>query len=557
MSKNYTILGFGKSAKAALDFLLDCHAHEARNDSFGLRVYDSKPRADFDPRTLAEYEASGVEFEFGQSSLAGVSEECNSGHEFIVSPGIPPSSKIIKDLEKKGIDLKTDLDLFIEAIDREEKYIAVTGTNGKTTTTSLIAHLFNTEGIGNIGKPFLEFKNLPQKSHLPRYSRVSSSHLRQVNSLTGTQHISKDLSSVDPEPRTLESLADETFEAGSEILESPYVCEISSFQIFYSELRRLPDVAVYLNLTDDHLDWHSSLDEYKETKARLFRNSKEERISILNYDDKVTRELGGKLLKTHTTEHKSKVYFFSTQSVLDNLSPVSPISAYIKDSKLCIAIYLEPSQDPEFEGMVLSTEAGEYVLEIPILRLEELNIVGDHNYSNALAAILAAFSLKLHPEIIIERLKSFKAVPHRLEYVSEIDGHKFYNDSKATNPDSAIRALESFDKSIAIIGGKNKNLDLSSFLDIASTKCEAIIVIGELKQSIIGHLKKNNFKNIKEANSLEEAINLALGFGKGNSYPIVLTPASSSFDMFKSYEDRGDQFKDLVYNMTSAAHSSN
>lgn len=493
MSKNYTILGFGKSAKAALDFLLEAE-HK-------VRVYDSKARADFNARDLAEYEASGVEFELGQSTLSGISDDCDSEEEFIVSPGIPPNTRVIKDLEKKGIDLKTDLDLFIEDISRDEKYIAVTGTNGKTTTTSLIAHIFDTEGIGNIGKPFLEYKEL----------------------------------------------------------KSPYVCEISSFQIFYSELRRLPDVAIHLNLTDDHLDWHSSLEEYKDTKARLFRNSKEERVSILNYDDKVTRELGEKLLKTHSADHKSKIFFFSTQTQLDDLSPASPVSAYIKDSKLCIAIYLEPGQDPDPDlgGMVLSNDSGEYILEIPVLRLDELNIVGDHNYSNTLAALLAAFSLKLHPDLIAEKLKSFKAVPHRLEYVTEIEGHKFYNDSKATNPDSAIRALESFERPIAIIGGKNKNLELSSFLDIAANNCEAIVAIGELKTSIKEYLDKKSFIRLKLASSLEEAVSFALDFGSGNNYPIVLSPASSSFDMFKSYEDRGDQFKELVLNYNSAASSSN
>ena len=479
MSNNYTILGFGKSAKSALDFLLEAE-HK-------VRIYDSKQRGDFDPRTLAEYEASGVEFELGSASLPGVDVGCDAAIQFIVSPGIPPSSRIIKDLEKKGIDFKTDLDLFTEALPREEKYIAVTGTNGKTTTTALIAHTFDTQGIGNIGKPFLDFQELS----------------------------------------------------------SPYVCELSSFQIFYSELRRLPDIAVHLNLTDDHLDWHDSLDEYKQTKARLFVNSKEERFSILNFDDKTTKELGEKLLRTRRTEDKSQVLFFSTKTVLDKPAPTT---AYIKDSRIYLALALEAGQDPDPElgGMVNSNADGDYFLEIPVIKLEELNLVGDHNHSNVLAALLASFSSGLHPEIIAEKLKTFEAVPHRLEFVTELSGHKIYNDSKATNPDSAIRAIESFTKPIAIIGGKNKNLELSAFLDLAAEKCEAIVAIGELKEAISTYLQKKSFSKLKLADSLKEALSFAMAFGEGNEAPILLSPASSSFDMFKSYEDRGDQFKDLV-----------
>jgi UDP-N-acetylmuramoylalanine--D-glutamate ligase len=484
--KNYTILGFGKTARAVVDYLL--------NQDHKVFVSDEKPREKFDQELIKSYETKGVRFVFNKLSLAEASSE---NMTVIISPGIPPSSPIIQEIKSNKINHRTDLDLFIETLTKEEQYIAITGTNGKTTTTSLVAHIFDTQGIGNIGKPFLEFSDLS----------------------------------------------------------SPYVCEISSFQIFHSELKRLPDIAIHLNLTDDHLDWHSSLDEYKETKERLFGNSEEERFSVLNFDDEVTRNLGERLLKSRTEGMKSKVLYFSTTKVLDELSSASPVSAYLRDSRICLGVYLgsEGELDPQLEGIVIANSFGEYFLEIPLVKTGELKILGDHNYSNALAATLAAFAYGKKPEEIIEKLLSFNAVPHRLEYVTEFSGHKFYNDSKATNPDSAIKALNAFDKSIAIIGGKNKNLDLTAFLGVAMEKCHGIVLIGELKQEIANYLEQNSFENFKLSASLEDAVNHSLELAKGTYYPIILSPASSSFDMFINYEDRGEQFKKLVKSLVLAS----
>jgi UDP-N-acetylmuramoylalanine--D-glutamate ligase len=487
VKKSYCILGFGKTARAVVDYLL-AQGHV-------VFVSDEKPREKFAEELIQGYEARGVSFSFGKLCL-----DDKTSHEnltVIISPGIPPSAPIIQEIKSKKISYKTDLDLFADALSKEESYIAITGTNGKTTTTSLVAHIFETEGIGNIGKPFLEFRDL----------------------------------------------------------QSPYVCEISSFQIFYSQLQRLPDIAVHLNLTDDHLDWHSSLDEYRETKERLFGNSQEEKFSVLNYDDAKTRDLGERILRARTEEDQSKVVFFSTRKVLDELSPASPVSAYIRDSRICFGMYLglESEPDPQLDGIVIANSSGEYFLEIPLIKLNDLQILGEHNHANALAAALVAFVYGKNPDQIIDKLISFTAVPHRLEYVAEFAGHKFYNDSKATNPDSAIKALNAFDQSIAIIGGKNKNLDLSEFLDVAIKKCHGVVLIGELKQEIASYLEKNFYKNYKSALSLEEAISLGLELAKGTNYPIVLSPASSSFDMFISYEDRGEQFKQAVKRLVFAS----
>ncbi len=453
MFSRLTILGFGKSAISTARFFL-YHYPQIQ-----MRISELKPREKFAITEISNLELHGVEFEFGRQTKEfitweehnhadGTSQIGSNGLFIMLSPGIPPRSEVAQIVINSGAEYGTDLDLLLKL--STNKKIAVTGTNGKTTTTSLIAYILGVEALGNIGTPFLEFK-------------------------------------------PGETLA----------------LELSSFQLFYSNVlnedKYLPDVSVYLNMTDDHLDWHKDLQEYQDSKAKIFKDASG-KILIMNYDDPIVRKLA---------EGKSNVQFFSTEL---ELNP----GAYYKDGSL----YLN----------------GQHLIDV-----SELNLVGKHNYSNILAAVLACIAAGISREQILEKLKSFKPVPHRLEYVATVDGHKFYNDSKATNPDSAIKALEAFDQSIAIVGGKNKNLDMSGFIDKLLHRCQAVIAIGELKSSIANALKQKSFNNVREANSLNEAVDLALNYAKASEgIPIVLAPASSSFDMFTGYEDRGNQFASIV-----------
>ena len=422
-----TVLGYGISARSTIDFFL------ANEPELQLRVSELKPRENFDG--IEAYEAQGVQFEFGQQSLGFIKADF-----VMVSPGIPPHAPIIQQLREAGVNMGTDLDLFMQLV--PGKVLAVTGTNGKTTTASLLAHLFDTQALGNIGLPLLEFAKLENQ----------------------------------------------------EI----FVLELSSAQIFYSQLLKPVDCSIYLNFSDDHLDWHKDLDEYREAKARLFKH---DGLLVLNQDDATCKSLASANSK-----------FFSTEAVTD---------AYYKDG----ALYLAGSE---------------------LISCDDLKLVGKHNYSNILAAVLAASNSRLDRETIKTRLQSFEPVPHRLEYIATVNGHKCYNDSKATNPDSAIRALEAFDRSIAIVGGKNKNLDLSEFIKVLEQKAERVIAIGEIKAQ---------FSIAKQVETLEQAVELAISHD--SNLPIVLAPASSSFDMFSSYQERGDEFKRLVYNGVSASCSSN
>ncbi len=495
MQNHFSIIGFGKSGVGAVKFLL------AKYPGAKIRVSDMKTRESFTALTseIRNLEKQKVEFEFAKQSIDFITFKNSAVDKVFVmlSPGIPPKSPLIQDLkaiEKQGsIVLGTDFDIFTENLAEDQEYIAITGTNGKTTTTSLIAHILGNEAVGNIGKPFLDFDS------------------------------------------------------------SKYIaCEISSFQLFHSrfpeDTAKLPKAALHLNLTDDHLDWHADLNEYKEAKAKLFQcSTEEENFLIFNYDDLICRKLAQtKIQECKTKNSKSRVAYFSTKEELIELDEVNSLSAYLKDNTLYIAKYLEPGQDADYNGLILTANNGNYILEIPVIKTTEINLVGMHNYSNMLAAILGTFVTGMDLDLIIEKLKSFTAVAHRLEYICTIDEHRIFNDSKATNPDSAEKALESFAKSIIIVGGKDKYLDLNPFFDLLTEKAYAVVAIGELKDSFNQGLKARNFKNIFLAKDLQEAFTKCLELGQGNDYPIILSPASSSFDMFSGYEERGNVFREIV-----------
>lgn len=432
-----TILGYGISARSTIDFLLQ------QQPAIEIKVSELRVRDQFDD--IAAYEAKGVQFEFGKQSRDFV---LASPDVFVmISPGIPPHAPIIKAVRESGCNYGTDLDLFLQFA--PGKKIAVTGTNGKTTTASLIAHLFDTQALGNIGLPFLEFIKLKNQDI--------------------------------------------------------FVLEISSAQAFYSKPKLDLDCSVYLNFTDDHLDWHSSLEEYREAKAKLFQH---DGVYVLNQDDKVAKVLANK-----------RSLLFSTEIKTD---------AYYKDQAL-------------------------YYQDQKIIACDDLNLVGKHNFSNVLAALLVAKKFGLSDKEIQTKLKTFKPVPHRLEYIATINGHKAYNDSKATNPDSAIKALESFDKCIAIVGGKDKNLNLKPFITILKLRAAQVIAIGELRDQIIAALDREGFRNSIKAESLEQAVSIAIAHD--SNLPIVLVPASSSFDMFKNYQDRGDKFRQLIYTKLCGSYS--
>jgi UDP-N-acetylmuramoylalanine--D-glutamate ligase len=287
------------------------------------------------------------------------------------------------------------------------------------------------------------------------------------------------------------------------------VAEVSSFQLEYCPTFA-PYISVWLNLTPDHIDWHKSLDNYVEAKRKMFQHQQLNQYAVLSMDDPVVA----------ATPTIAEVFPFSCQSELDDCVQ----GAYVSDGFICVRRKMQ---------------------DLVVMPVNDLPIKGRHNVENALAGIGAAVLAGLSVDEIKQALKSFKGLEHRLEYVDTVDGVAFYNDSKATNTVSAIKALESFPNEpvVLIAGGKDKGTSLTEFVHVVRKTASAVILIGEATERFEGELRQGGVQNIYPVASLEAAVKLGLKLKQG---PVVLSPACASFDMFKDYEDRGRVFKDIV-----------
>ena len=288
--------------------------------------------------------------------------------------------------------------------------------------------------------------------------------------------------------------------------------EISSYQM-EATTNFKPHVSAILNITPDHIKRHGSMEVYQQMKEKIFAQENAEDFLVLNFDDELTREIKNRA--------KCKVLYFSRKIELNE-------GAYLQDGKLVI----------KFDGKIHK-----------LCAVDELGIKGGHNVENALAASLVAFLAGVVPEKISEVLKKFTGVEHRIEFVREIDGVKFYNDSKATNTDSAIKALETFDGHIVLIaGGDDKMTDLTDFLKLVNERVDNLVLVGDAAARFKAAAIESGFdeKKILEAGySMEKAVELARFVAK---FPqiVLLSPACASFDMYDGFEERGRDFKKIV-----------
>lgn len=284
-----------------------------------------------------------------------------------------------------------------------------------------------------------------------------------------------------------------------------YVIEASSYQLNYSNTLK-PKIGIFCNLTPDHILWHKTIENYFEAKAKPFRNMDKNDYAILNYDDKYLKRLG--------SEIKAKVYYFSLEK---------------QNFENCI--YLENNK------IIFNSEE--------IIDINEMQIVGPHNIQNAMCSIVAAKILGLDNKTITEALKTFKAIEHRLEFIRTIDGTDYYNDSKATNPEASIVAINSFEnkKVVLIAGGRDKKTSLKEFIEAIKNKISKVILIGEATERFKEELSKSGYYDIVNSKTLEEAIDIA-SLDKPDI--VLLSPACASFDMFENYEKRGEAFKNYV-----------
>lgn len=446
-NKRITILGIARSGIASAQYLTACGSKVVLSDNGQADSQKSE--------IYRQLEQSGISLEFGGHSHDSIS----NADLIVISPGIKPNSEVVEKAKALDKEIISDLELIYRST--EIPMILITGTNGKSTTTALIAHILENSGLkapacGNIGTAIAEV--------------------------------------IQDKPDYL-------------------VVEASSYQLYYSPTLA-PKIAIWLNLTPDHLDWHGNLENYIEAKHNLFLRQNDGQFAILNANDETIckRKYNGRVCK-----------FDSKHKLSDE------ISAYWSDGNL----YLH-----------------DHGQTIKVVADKDLQIKGKHNVENALAAILATKLAGLTIEKIQAGLKSFTALEHRLEYVDSIDGIAFYNDSKATNPESAINALESFSdqKIVLIAGGKDKGTDLGQFISSIKAHVSHVVLIGEASERFAQELNKANYKEVFRANDLEEACQIAYNLHAG---PVVLSPACASFDMFKNFEDRGHVFKDIVKNRIS------
>ncbi|MDI6605200.1 MAG: UDP-N-acetylmuramoyl-L-alanine--D-glutamate ligase [Thermoanaerobacteraceae bacterium] len=444
--KKVIVAGLGLSGRALCRVLSQIGAD--------VCAYDSKPEEEIID-TLAELKQYNINICLEEIPDSIFEDVCM----LVVSPGIPMDSQIIKKAIEEEIEVIGEVELAYEV--SKAPIYAITGTNGKTTTTSLLGEIFKNYGkktfvAGNIGYP----------------------------------------------------LIDAVMEAQSiDVI----VAEISSFQL--ETIKKFkPKISSIINITPDHLNRHKTLENYVNIKGRIFENQDMDCYTILNYDDGNVRKLFNK--------PKCRIFPFSRMSILNK-------GTFLKN------------------GMIYIKSNGE---EIPVIKTEDIYIPGGHNVENAMVAVSMAYLAGVDIDTISYTLKTFKGVEHRIEFVKQINGVKYFNDSKGTNPDAAIKAIEAMNGPIILIaGGYDKGVDFDEFVKAFKGRVVKVILLGTTAKKIFDTAIKYNFEkdNIIIVDSFEEAVHKAFEMSKPGDN-VLLSPACASWDMFKSFEERGRFFKDMV-----------
>ena len=425
-NKNILIMGFGVTGKTALKFLKEFPCK--------IYVYDSNQ----------DLQKLNVEEDF----IIFKDEDLDNIDLIVKSPGIYPFHELLEKAREKNIEIISDIELSYRNL-KTKNVLAVTGTNGKTTTTTILGDILRrvakTYVVGNIGRGILEI----------------------------------------------------TIEAK---LEDYVVIEASSFQL-ENTVDFKPHIAVLTYVTSDHLDWHKTRQNYVDAKFKIFKNQDENDFAILNYEDK---ELAEK-------------YNLSMEKISEK-------GAYLEQGK----IYFTDGDKTE-----------------EILDVKDIKIPGDHNIRNIMAAVIACKLLKIDLDVIKKSIASFTGVEHRIEFVREVDGVKYYNDSKGTNPDSTEVAVAAMDGDVVLIaGGYDKGADFDNLIEKSKDKLKTAILFGQTAEKISNSCK-NHGVEFYITEDLKKAVELAKKLAiKGDD--VLLSPACASWDMYKSYEVRGQHFKDLV-----------
>ena len=443
--QNMLVVGLGRSGAAAALFLAERGARVTANDA--------KPESELG--ATAELRARGIEVVAGSHPP----ELFTQADLIVASPGVPLALAPFQTARAAGVPVISEVELAARFL--RGRLIGITGSNGKTTTTTLVGELLRDAGLptqvgGNIGTPLV-------------------------------------------------SLVEGSREDGFTVI------ELSSFQLEAVEQLHL-FAAVLLNITPDHLDRYASMDDYAAAKARIFINQTPGDLAVLNADDERAAKMN-----TRTEAH---VVYFSRRRPLDE--------------GICLR-----------GADVISRSGGN---ERVLVGRGEIGLRGEHNLENVMASLAVGLVCGAAPASMRATIHDFKGVEHRLEFVSEVKGVKFYNDSKATNVDAAIKSLEAFPgRVIVILGGKDKGSDYAPLAPLVRERCEQVILIGAAADKIAAAL--DGTRPLHRAATMPEAVDLGFKLGRAGD-TVLLAPACASFDMFDNFEHRGQVFKEAVGKLT-------
>ncbi len=449
--RKIAIIGLGVSNLPLLDYLYD---KKAKVTIFDEREYNQIPKDIIEKINNYEF-------------IIHVGKDCmkhlKNFNIIFRSPSCLPTRPELLEEANRGVLVTTEIELLMQMC--PAKIIGITGSDGKTTTTSLVNNILQKAGYktflgGNIGTPLFT-----------------------------------KLSEITPEDIV--------------------VLELSSFQLMGMEVS--PQIAVITNITPNHLNIHKDYQEYIDSKKNIYKYQDENGILILNYDNEITKDCA--------KEANGKVIFFSGHTKLDN--------GYIVDEDVI----------KECDDKVRKH----------ILNIDDVILRGSHNYQNIATAIATTSSL-VNLETAVKAIKEFKPVEHRIEFVKEIDGVKWYNDSSSSSPTRTLSGINAFKENIVLIaGGYDKNLDYTPIAKPIIDKVKTLILIGQTAGKIYEVVKRelekeNKNLDIYMCETLQETISIAKKNAKSGEV-VLFSPASASFDMFKDFADRGNQFKDLVKNI--------
>lgn len=375
----------------------------------------------------------------------------------VMSPGVPTDLPVVEKMRTKRIPIWGEIELAY--VYGKGDVLAITGTNGKTTTTALLGEIMKADRehtfvVGNIGNP---------------YTSVALTM---------------------PE-------------------DSVTVAEMSSFQL-ETVHTFAPKVSAILNITPDHLNRHHTMEAYIDAKKNIAKNQTAEDTCVLNYEDEVTRQFGENLA--------AQVLYFSSRRKLER-------GIYLEDGNLIYHVDEEP---------------------VVVCNIKELKLLGLHNYENVMAATAMAAAYGVPMDSIRKTICEFQGVEHRIEFVAEKNGVAYYNDSKGTNPDAAIKGIQAMNRPTLLIGGGyDKDSSYGEWIDAFDGKVKKLVLIGATREKIAAEAKEHGFDACVFADTFEEAVQICVENAKPGD-AVLLSPACASWGMFKNYEERGDKFKELV-----------